>query len=137
MLCRPGIGGLSVDVDGVDDEPWGEVQISAAGTLSPHWDAEAGSLSLVGSLDRLELTCIRDSEDGSQRLLQGCFSDVLEAAEVRAKIDERLRPGAAHLPSAQLRELLAKELRLGLDALSFSRPRAGVLRLSAGLEAPH
>ena len=128
-----GIGGLSVAVEGVEDEPWGEVQIAATGTMSPSWDPEAGEIGLSGSLDRLELTCIRAHEDGQHQLLQGCFSDVLEAAQVREKIDERLRPGATHMPSFALRELLSNELRLGLDALALSRPRDGVLRLSAAL----
>jgi hypothetical protein len=127
-----GLGGLAVELDGVDEQPWGRVYVSAAGTLSPTWDAGGGELSLTGSLDRLELTCALPGPGGSQ-VLSGCFSEVLEAAEVRARIDERLRPGARHLPKLAARELLADELGVVLDDLELSRPRAGVLRLAASV----
>jgi hypothetical protein len=125
-----GIGGLAVELEGVDEQPWGEVLVSAAGSVSPSWNPDSGELSLVGSLDRLELTCAQ-GEPGETRVLQGCFSEVLEAAEVRERIDAHLRPGARNLPTLALRELLDEELGVQLDELAMSRPRPGVLRLSA------
>ena len=127
-----GLGGLSVALTGVDAQPWGQVFVAAAGTLSPSWDPDAGELGLVGSLDRLEITCARSAN--SELALHGCFSEVLEAAEVRQRIDAHLRPGARSLPKLALRELLANELGVQLDALHMSRPRPGVLRLAATLQ---
>jgi len=129
---RYGLGGLALEVEGVDAEPWGEIQVAAAGSLSPRWDGEAGELSLVGSLDRLDLTCVHPSTSAEdQAEIEGCFGDVLDAAEVRARIDERLRPGAENLPSFALAEILDERLDLALEELGLSRPRPGVLRLSA------
>lgn len=124
-----GLGGLVVEVDGVDAQPWGQIFVSAAGTLAPHWDADAGELSLEGSLDRLDITCAR--QDADAVMLSGCFSEVLEAAEVRERIDAHLRPGARGLPKLALRELLAESLGLDVQQLAFSRPRPGVLRVAA------
>ncbi|MDP9136496.1 MAG: hypothetical protein M3N56_16900 [Actinomycetota bacterium] len=131
-----GLGGLSVALEGVDEQPWGELSVAAAGTLSPSWDPEAGELSLVGSLDRLELTCAESQEDSDDVALSGCFSELLEAAEVRSRIDAHLRPGARDLPKLALRELLDDELGLQLDALELTRPRPGVLRLAATVAGP-
>lgn len=128
-----GLGGLSVALEGVDEQPWGELSVAAAGTLSPHWDAEAGELSLMGSLDRLELTCAEPQDGVDAVALSGCFSDLLEAAEVRERIDAHLRPGARDLPKLALRELMADELGVQLEGLELSRPRPGVLRLAATL----
>jgi hypothetical protein len=131
-----GLGGLAVAVEGVDERPWGELSVAAAGTLSPSWDPEAGELSLVGSLDRLELTCAEPQDDSDAVALSGCFSELLEAAEVRERIDAHLRPGARDLPKLELRKLMADELGVQLDALALSRPRPGVLRLAATLAGP-
>lgn len=131
-----GLGGLSVALDGVDEQPWGALSVAAAGTLSPSWDPETGELSLVGSLDRLELTCAEPQGDGGTLALTGCFSELLEAAEVRSRIDAHLRPGARDLPKLALRELMASELGVQLDALELTRPRPGVLRLAASLAGP-
>lgn len=131
-----GLAGLSIELEGVDDarRRWGELQVAVAGTLSPHWDAEAGTLSLSGSLDRLALTCVEDRPSASEdRQISGCFSELLEAAEVRERMDAHLRPGAEDLPSFALRELLADELGLAIDTLEMQRPRPGVLRLSASV----
>ncbi|PRP95477.1 hypothetical protein ENSA5_39420 [Enhygromyxa salina] len=106
--------------------------VAAAGTLSPTWDPEAGELSLVGSLDRLDLTCAQPDAP-TTLALHGCFSELLEAADVRARIDAHLRPGARNLPKLALRELLANELGVDLEALTLTRPRPGVLRLNASL----
>jgi hypothetical protein len=130
-----GLGGLSVALDGVDEQPWGALSVAVAGTLSPNWDPERGELSLIGSLDRLELTCAEPQEDGGLALT-GCFSELLEAAEVRSRIDAHLRPGARDLPKLALRELMANELGVQLDALELTRPRPGVLRLAASLNIP-
>ena len=130
-----GLGGLAVAIDGVEDRSWGELSVAAAGTLSPTWDAEKGELSLMGSLDRLELTCAEAQESG-ELALSGCFSELLEAAEVRERIDAHLRPGAKDLPKLALRELMADELGVQLEALQLTRPRAGVLRLAASIAKP-
>ena len=103
--------------------------MAAAGSVSPRWDRQAGELSLVGSLDRLELTCTVGQ--GELVALEGCYAEVLEAADVRARIDAHLRPGARGLPKLALRELLTERLGLELDDLRFARPHPGVLRLSA------
>jgi hypothetical protein len=132
-----GLGGLSVALDGVDEQPWGALSVAAAGTLSPSWDPESGELSLVGSLDRLELTCAEPQEESDEVALSGCFSELLEAAEVRSRIDAHLRPGARDLPKLALRELLDTELGLQLDALELTRPRPGVLRLAATVAGPN
>jgi hypothetical protein len=132
-----GLGGLSVALDGVDEQPWGALSVAAAGTLSPNWDPETGELSLVGSLDRLELTCAEPQQDGAALALTGCFSELLEAAEVRSRIDAHLQPGARDLPKLALRELMANELGVQLDALALTRPRPGVLRLAASLTGPN
>ena len=129
---RYGIGGLAIDVTGVDEQPWGTVLVAAAGDLSPSWDADAGTLGLTGSLDTLAVTCARPSDEGSA--LDGCFSEVLEAAEVRERIDERLRPGASVMPSFAIGGLLDDAVGVQIDALALARPRPGVLRLSAKLE---
>jgi hypothetical protein len=131
-----GLGGLSVAIDGVDEQPWGALSVAAAGTLSPSWDPKTGELSLVGSLDRLELTCAEPQADGVTLALTGCFSELLEAAEVRSRIDAHLQPGARDLPKLALRELMANELGVQLDALELTRPRPGVLRLAASLTGP-
>lgn len=132
-----GLGGLSVALDGVDEQPWGALSVAAAGTLSPTWDPETGELSLIGSLDRLELTCAEpQTDDDAGIALTGCFSELLEAADVRSRIDAHLRPGARDLPKLALRELMASELGVQLDALALSRPRPGVLRLAADLARP-
>jgi hypothetical protein len=65
--------------------------------------------------------------------LSGCFSEVLEATEVRERIDAHLRPGARGLPKLALRELLSDSLGLDVQQLAFSRPRPGVLRLAASI----
>lgn len=131
-----GIGGLAVALTGIDEQPWGQVFVAAAGTLSPSWDPEAGELGLIGSLDRLDITCAQAPEPTHELALRGCFSEVLEAAEVRTRIDAHLRPGARNLPKIALRELLTSELGLQLDALHMSRPRPGLLRLAATLKLP-
>ncbi|HLT38073.1 MAG TPA: hypothetical protein VK034_17425 [Enhygromyxa sp.] len=134
---RYGIGGLAINMTGVDDQPWGQVYIAAAGDLSPHWDAEAGALSLAGSLDTLAITCAKPApevESPASPVLHGCFSEVLEAAEVRERIDAHLRPGARGLPSLTIGALLAEAVELRIDALTLNRPRPGVLRLSAKLQ---
>ncbi|KIG13658.1 hypothetical protein DB30_07866 [Enhygromyxa salina] len=128
-----GLGGLQITLTGVDDQPWGQVFVGAAGTLSPSWDPDAGELSLIGSLDRLDITCALPDKSGAGRALRGCFSEVLEAAEVRDRIDAHLRPGARNLPKLALRELLADELGVQLGDLSMSRPRPGLLRVAATL----
>lgn len=131
-----GLGGLTVTLDGVDEQPWGELSVAAAGTLSPTWNAETGELGLMGSLDRLELICAQPQPDTDAYALSSCFSELLEAAEVRERIDAHLRPGAKDLPKLALRQLLDDELGVQLDALELSRPRAGVLRLSASVATP-
>ncbi|MFO7566487.1 MAG: hypothetical protein R6X02_27845 [Enhygromyxa sp.] len=130
---RYGIGGLAIDLRGVEDQPWGSVYVAGAGELSPHWDPEAGALSLAGSLDTFALTCARPGPETEPPVLHGCFSEVLEAAEVRERIDAHLRPGAPGLPKLMVGELLADALGLRIDALAMTRPRPGVLRLSAEL----
>jgi hypothetical protein len=97
--------------------------------LAPHWDAQAGELSLKGSLDRLDVTCARSQPEQGTVALAGCFSELLEAAEVRERIDAHLRPGARGLPKLALRELMADALGLDVQQLVFSRPRPGVLRI--------
>jgi hypothetical protein len=131
-----GLGGLSVALDGVDEQPWGALSVAAAGTLSPSWDPETGELSLIGSLDRLELTCAEPQEEDHAQALTGCFSELLEAAEVRSRIDAHLQPGARDLPKLALSELLDERLGLQLDALELTRPRPAVLRLAASLTKP-
>jgi hypothetical protein len=131
-----GLGGLSVALDGVDEQPWGALSVAAAGTLSPSWDPKTGELSLVGSLDRLELTCAEPQAESEAHALTGCFSELLEAAEVRSRLDAHLQPGARDLPKLALRELLDDQLGLQLDALALTRPRPGVLRLAASLAGP-
>ncbi len=132
---RFGIGGLAIDVHGVDEaeQGWGEIFVAAAGELRPTWDAEAGALSLTGSLDTLAVTCAQPGGEGRAPILHGCFSEVLEAAEVRARIDEKLRPGAGKLPSIAVRRLLADAVGVEITALTLGRPRPGVLRLGAAL----
>jgi len=135
-----GIGGLAIDLTGIDDDeqPWGHVYVGAAGTVSPIWDPVAGSLGLAGSLDRLEIGCVRPAGSGrpgegdEQPLaLHGCFSELLEAVELQARLDQRLRSRVDALPGLAIRELLAEQVGLEIDELVFSRPRGGVLRLSA------
>jgi hypothetical protein len=86
------------------------------------------------------ITCAQpadpDAETNRELALRGCFSDVLEAARVRERIDAHLRPGARNLPKLAIRELLSAELGVQLDTLSMSRPRPGVLRLAAALRVP-
>lgn len=130
---RYGIGGLAIDVSGVEEQPWGSIFVAAAGDLRPSWDADAGTLSLSGSLDTLGVTCAQPSDEGEPTALHGCFSEVLEAAEVRERIDERLRPGARTMPSFAIGGLLDEALGVQIEALTLARPRPGVLRLSAQL----
>jgi hypothetical protein len=130
---RYGIGGLAIDVTGVEEQPWGSIFVAAAGELSPRWDADAGTLSLAGSLDTLAVTCARPGVEGERIALHGCFSEVLEAAEVRERIDEQLRPGARSVPSFAIGGLLDEAVGVQIDALALARPRPGVLRLSAQL----
>jgi hypothetical protein len=132
---RYGIGGLALDLIGVDEQPWGVVYVAAAGELRPVWEPDAGRLSLAGSLDRLAVTCARPSPEGEPTALHGCFSEVLEAVDLRARIDEHLRPGASRLPSLAIGELLAKQVGVQIGGLELTRPRPGVLRLSARLVA--
>src|SRR5690606_25581447 len=54
---RYGIGGVAIDVSGVEEQPWGAIHVAAAGELRPSWDPDAGTLSLLGSLDTLAVTC--------------------------------------------------------------------------------
>ena len=128
-----GLGGLRVELEGGEELPFDEVYVAAAGTLEPRWDAEAGRLSLAGRLDRLDLTCAEQSGEagGASRSLRGCFSEVLEAVDLRTRIDEQLRPGAGKLPSIALRELLAERVDAQLLGLELGRPRPNLLRLSA------
>ncbi|PRQ08815.1 hypothetical protein [Enhygromyxa salina] len=128
-----GLGGLQITLTGVDEQPWGQVFVAAAGTLSPSWNSETGELGLIGSLDRLDITCAQPAESGAGQALRGCFSEVLEAAEVRERIDAHLRPGARNLPKIALRELLVDELGIQLGDLIMTRPRPGLLRLAASL----
>ncbi len=132
---RYGVGGLAIDLYGVDEaeQSWGDIYVAAAGDLSPTWDADTGSLSLTGSLDTLALTCARPDAEGDAPVLHGCFSEILEAAEVRERIDARLRPGAERLPSFAIGGLLVDTIGVEIDALALSRPRPGVLRLGAKL----
>jgi hypothetical protein len=58
---------------------------------------------------------------------------VLEAAEVRERIDEQLRPGARSMPSLALGGVLDEALGVQIEGLALARPRPGVLRLSAQL----
>jgi hypothetical protein len=128
---RYGIGGLAIEVSGVEEQPWGEIHVAAAGELSPTWDPEAGTLSLTGSLDTFAVTCAQPGAEGP--VLHGCFSEVLAAAEVRERIDEKLRQGARSLPSFAIRQLLTGAVGVEIESLALARPRPGVLRLSAKL----
>jgi hypothetical protein len=130
---RYGIGGLAIEVSGVEEEPWGEIYVAAAGDLSPSWDEKTGALSLTGSLDTFAVTCSQPGAEGEPMTLHGCFSEVLEAADVREKIDEKLRPGARSLPSFAISKLLTGAVGVEIAALALARPRPGVLRLSAKL----
>lgn len=132
---RYGIGGLAIELTGVEQQPWGQVLVAAAGQLSPTWDPQAGALSLAGSLDTFAVTCVRPSSEGQPSALHGCFSELLEAAEVRERIDEQLRLGAPGLPSLAIGNVLDQQLGVQVDALALTRPRPGVLRLSAQLRA--
>ncbi|NVB38959.1 hypothetical protein G6O69_14045 [Pseudenhygromyxa sp. WMMC2535] len=137
---RFGVGGLAVDLH-LDqsaelpdaDARWGQLQVAARGSLRPTWDPQRGELGLAGSLDELALTCAREEPRGGGWRLEDCFSELLEAADLRARLDAQLRPGAEGLPTLALREVLADSLALRLDALALARPRPGVLRLSAAL----
>ncbi len=124
-----GLGGLEVELSGVEEQPWGKVLVTSEGTLQLDWQEESRTLKLSGSLDRLALTCVQASEDGAA-LLRPCFVSVLEAVEVRERIDERLRTDD-RMPAIALGDLLAERLDLSLDSLSLERPHPGLLRLSA------
>lgn len=123
-----GLGGLVVETTGAET-PWGTIRVGAEGTLQPIWDPDAGVLKLSGSLDRLAVGCVKPSEDRSA--LRPCFTSVLEAVELRERIDARLRPDAEGMPTLELRGLLAEKLALAITDLELSRPLPGVLRLSA------
>jgi hypothetical protein len=123
-----GLGGLVVETTGAET-PWGTIRVGAEGTLQPIWDPEAGVLKLTGSLDRLAVGCLKPSGDRSA--LRPCFTSVLEAVELRERIDARLRPDAEGMPALQVRSLLAEKLALAITDLELSRPLPGVLRLAA------
>jgi hypothetical protein len=125
-----GLGGLVVETTGAET-PWGTIRVGAEGTLQPIWDADAGVLKLSGSLDRLAVGCVKPSEGRPAHTLRPCFTSVLEAVELRERIDARLRPDAEGMPALELRALLAEKLALAITDLELSRPLPGVLRLSA------
>lgn len=123
-----GLGGLVVETTGAES-PWGTIRVGAEGTLQPIWDRDAGVLKLSGSLDRLALACVQPA--GQRSALRPCFTSVLEAVELRERIDARLRPDAEGMPTLDLRALLSEKLALMITDLELSRPLPGVLRLSA------
>lgn len=133
-----GVGGLTLDLSQAEATSedlvaqWGRLSIAAAGTIQPTWDPDTGSLGLAGSLDRLHLTCVHPESSASR--VDGCFVEILEAADVRSRIDAHLRPGTQRLPSFALGDLLADELGLQIGELELARPQPGVLRLSASVQ---
>jgi hypothetical protein len=68
--------------------------------------------------------------DDDAALLRPCFVSVLEAVEVRERIDERLR-NDERMPTLALGELLSEQLELAIEDLTLERPHPGLLRLSA------
>ncbi|GEM_PF-1917699 len=141
-----GFGGLEVGLTHIDgpaastevDARWGRLALAGAGTVALAWDPEAGTLGLSGTLDRLELGCLRSSpERPGWTHVDGCFSEVLEAADLRGRIDAQLRPGpgASSLPSLALGSLLGEALGLHIESLELSRPGPSRLRLSAQLSS--
>jgi hypothetical protein len=132
---RYGIGGLAIGVAGIEEsaQSWGDIYLAAAGELSPTWDQESQTLSLSGTVDTLAVTCAKPADDDRGPILHGCFSDLLDAAEVRQRIDEQLQPASGKMPKLALGELLDEAIGLEIEGLSLSRPRAGLLRLSANV----
>ncbi|MFV8751579.1 hypothetical protein ACNOYE_13630 [Nannocystaceae bacterium ST9] len=128
-----GLGGLVVDTSG-GEQPWGTIRVGGEGTLQPLWDPGAGTLRLSGSLDRLAVGCVQPA--GDRAALRPCFASVLEAVELRERLDAHLRPDAQGMPALELRALLAEKLSLAIGGLELSRPLPGVLRLSADVVLP-
>ena len=125
---RFGLGGLEVETRGAE-QPWGSIRVGGEGSLQPIWDPASGRLKFEGTIDRLALGCV--SPEGDHQALRPCFASVLEAVELRERLDARLRPDAEGMPSLDLRGLLADELSLAITDLRLTRPLPGVLRLSA------
>lgn len=135
-----GIGGLELALEGMDpadiEARWGALSVAVGGRVGLAWDADAAELNLRASLQHLSLTCVREGESesgasGKDARIDGCFSEILDAAQVRERVDAQLQPESAALPSLALGALLSEELGLALDALELSRPDPAHLRVSA------
>lgn len=123
-----GLGGLIVETTGAE-QSWGTIRVGGEGTLQPIWEPATGTLRLSGTVDRLAVGCTQPA--GDQSLLRPCFGNVLEAVELRERLDAHLRPDAEGMPALELRGMLAETLALAITTLELSRPLPGVLRLSA------
>ncbi len=128
------VGGLALRLRDGREGDERRVIVAGAGRLGPTLRPPGARVVLSGAVDALHLTCEAHAEGA--RVLEPCFSGVIELDRVAAGLNERLTPDASGLPSFDLAAPLAAVgagIAFATLDVAATGPHGAIVRLDAKL----